>query len=394
MLAERSETAMRASKDKGNVLGGTLGYMAAIVSIAAFVFVLGFFGLPALFSISYSEFDLANTASSSSKTNKPPAFNKAAYDAKLLELAHVATSSPWYIAFITSTTTVTLPGATTSIIVAKKAWPVRAPYPADDRALLPHNRIVSYYGNFYSKFMGVLGEYPEDVMLEKLKGAVAAWEAADPATPVIPAIHYIAIVAQAGAGKDGKYRAVMPDDQIDYALELAKKVDGIVFIDLQVGLSNVETEIPKFEKYLSMPNVHLGLDPEFAMETSGIKPGRMIGTLDAKNINFAINYLSDLVKKNNLPPKVLMIHRFTSDMVTNYKQITPTPEVQFVMDMDGWGSPARKKNTYAHVVVAEPVQFTGFKLFYKNDLKEDPPRMMTPAEVLELTPAPSYIQYQ
>ena len=370
------------------------GYVAAIISIAVFVFALGFFGLPALFSVSYSEFDVANTASSSTKGNKPPEFDKMAYDRKLLELAHVATSSPWYLAFMSGTTTVMLPGATTTTLVTKKSWPVRAPYPTDNRALLPYNRIISYYGNFYSKNMGVLGEYPEVEMLTKLRAAVAEWEAADPATPVVPAIHYIAIVAQAAAGKDGKYRAVMPDDQVDYALELAKKMDGIVFIDLQVGLSNVQTEVPKFEKYLSMPNVHLGLDPEFAMETSGVKPGRVIGTLDAKDINFAINYLSDMVKKNNLPPKVLMIHRFTRDMVTNYKQIKPTPEVQFIMDMDGWGSPARKKNTYAHVVASEPVQFTGFKLFYKNDLKEDPPRLMTPAEVLELTPAPSYIQYQ
>jgi hypothetical protein len=81
-------------------------------------------------------------------------------------------------------------------------------------------------------------------------------------------------------------------------------------------------------------------------------------------------------------------------MVTNAKQIKPTPEVQIVMDMDGWGSPERKKNTYAHVVVSEPIQFTGFKLFYKNDLKEDPPRMMTPSEVIKLTPSPVYIQYQ
>jgi len=35
------------------------------------------------------------------------------------------------------------------------------------------------------------------------------------------------------------------------------------------------------------------------------------------------------------------------------------------------------------------VQFTGFKLFYKNDKP-----MMAPAEVLSLSPVPVYIQYQ
>ena len=29
-------------------------------------------------------------------------------------------------------------------------------------------------------------------------------------------------------------------------------------------------------------------------------------------------------------------------MVTNYKEIKPLPEVQIVMDMDGWGEKAKK----------------------------------------------------
>jgi hypothetical protein len=42
----------------------------------------------------------------------------------------------------------------------------------------------------------------------------------------------------------------------------------------------------------------------------------------------------------------------------------------------------------------EPVQFTGFKLFYHNDAKKAGSRMMTPEEVLTLYPRPLYIQYQ
>jgi hypothetical protein len=40
------------------------------------------------------------------------------------------------------------------------------------------------------------------------------------------------------------------------------------------------------------------------------------------------------------------------------------------------------------------VQFTGFKLFYKNDVKRPPHRMLTPSEIMKLTPHPVYIQYQ
>jgi hypothetical protein len=104
-------------------------------------------------------------------------------------------------------------------------------------ALLPFNRIVAYYGNFYSKGMGILGEYPADVVLAKLASTTELWAASDPTTPVIPAIHYIVVVAQAGAGKDGKYILRMPDEEIERAIALAEQVHGIVILDVQVGKS-------------------------------------------------------------------------------------------------------------------------------------------------------------
>ena len=54
---------------------------------------------------------------------------------------------------------------------------------------------------------------------------------------------------------------------------------------------------------------------------------------------------------------------------TNYKEIHPRPEVQIVMDMDGWGPQQLKMDTYKNYEWAQPVQFTGFKLFYKKDRK-------------------------
>jgi hypothetical protein len=77
-------------------------------------------------------------------------------------------------------------------------------------------------------------------------------------------------------------------------------------------------------------------------------------------------------------------------MVTNYKNIKLVPEVQVVIDMDGFGSKVLKQDTYKAYIYREPVQFTGFKLFYKNDK----PAMYTPEELLKLTPIPIYIQYQ
>src|SRR4030095_13082802 len=112
-------------------------------------------------------------------------------------------------------------------------------------------------------------------------------------------------------------------------------------------------------------------------------------------INYASDYLSGLVKKNGIPPKVLVVHRFTQNMVTNTRKIQTMPEVQIVMTMDGFGFPAKKVNTYKLYIAKEPVQFTGFKLFYKNDRWDRKyGRVMTPEEILKLKPQPSYIQYQ
>ncbi len=358
------------------------GALLVVVSASTVVF-----GNRASFSADAQQEQQSGVKSETKKTPKEselPKFDTALYDKKMLALANL----PLPPKPATGATV-----ATANTVAKPQLWPAKAPYP-NAGALLPFNRIVAYYGNFYSKQMGVLGEYAPDVMLQKLKAEVAAWQAADPETPVVPAIHYIAITAQGSPGKDGKYRLRMPDTQIDKALELAKQVNGIVFIDLQIGLSSVEAELPIYEKYLKMPNVHLGLDPEFAMRASGKKPGTVIGTMSAAEINYAANYLAKLVRENALPPKVLVIHRFTQGMVTGYKSITPLPEVQIVMDMDGWGFGAKKINTYNTVVKPEPVQFTGFKLFYKNDLRAPSTRMLGPKDLLELSPRPIYIQYQ
>ncbi|MBI1227370.1 MAG: hypothetical protein GC192_19215 [Bacteroidetes bacterium] len=273
-------------------------------------------------------------------------------------------------------------------------WSKLEPYYPNMGAILPFKRVVAYYGNFFSKRMGILGELPEDEMLDSLRSEAKKWELADSETPVLPAIHYIAVTAQQSPGKGEKYRQRMPFSQIEKALAMAKKVDGILILDIQVGHSTLQEELPQLDTFLSMPNVHLGIDPEFSMK-SGVRPGKRIGTFDAEDVNYATKYLAGLVKLYNLPPKILIVHRFTKPMVTNYEDINLVPEVQIVMQMDGWGGKAKKKGTYKQVIYSEPVQFTGFKVFYKNDTKHSKSAVeMQPEEILQLTPKPIYIQYQ
>lgn len=274
----------------------------------------------------------------------------------------------------------------------QKGWPIKGPTQLAG-TILPKKRIVAYYGNPLSKRMGALGEYPKDEMLRRLKGEVARWEKADPATPVQPALHLIAVVAQGEPGKAGKYRMIIPDNIVNQVYGWAKEANALLFIDIQTGHDDIRTILPRFEWLLKNPDVHLGIDPEFNLIKSGKKPGTKIGTYDAADINYASGYLSNLVKKYNLPPKIFTVHRFTRGGVTNSRDIALRPEVQIIMHMDGWGAPWLKRDSYKDYIVAEPVQYTGFKLFYHNDTKKGDP-LMTPQDLLKLHPKPLYVQYQ
>ena len=274
-----------------------------------------------------------------------------------------------------------------------KTWPTPpTPLPG---SVLPGHRIVAFYGNPLSKRMGVLGEYPVDSMLAKLDVAVHEWERADPSTPVRPALQLIAVVAQGAPGRDGMYRLRMDSALIEKVYGWAKQRNALLFLDIQVGKSTMQRELPRLMPFLSRPDVHLAMDAEFSMHyrKEGLPPGRQVGQFDAKDVNWVSEQLRLLVTEKKLPPKVLVVHRWLKQMISNADKITLDPRVQIVMDMDGWGPPWMKFESFRDYIDLEPVEFTGFKIFFHNDVKRGDP-LLTPAEVLWLRPRPLYIQYQ
>jgi hypothetical protein len=292
-------------------------------------------------------------------------------------------------------------------------WPVKGPAPLPG-ALLPEHRIIAYYGNPRSNRMGILGQIPRDEMLDRLERTATEWALADTTLKTLPALHLIVTVAQGKPGSGGKYRLRHGDELIEEVASWAEERGWIVFLDLQIGRSTVASELDRVVPFLKRPYVHLALDPEFAMKPGGV-PGRRIGTLDAADLNHAIQVLADIVEKEKVPPKILVVHRFTQRMLTNAGLVRLDPRVQVVIDMDGYGTRNHKQDAYRFFIVAEPVQYTGFKLFYKNDRlpRHRPPDgtrpcadslfltvgcgddgLMTPEQVLGLYPKPLYIQYQ
>jgi hypothetical protein len=275
--------------------------------------------------------------------------------------------------------------------VPPQATPTPAPTPTpmpppEPTPVLATRRLVTYYGNPLADVLGVLGEAPVPRMLDRLRQQSLAYEA--DGRPVQPALHLIATVAQAAAGDDGMYRYRMPAETIEEWSTLAEQNGMLLILDVQVGRSSVEEEVEVLRPFLTRSHVHLALDPEFAMSPT-TQPGRQIGSMDAVHINWAIRFLADIALTHRFENRVLIVHRFTDNMVPNLDDIELDPRVDLAVTMDGFGSPSLKISQYNRYVAEDPIAYAGIKLFYKHDRP-----LMSPTDVLALDPTPDVVIYQ
>jgi hypothetical protein len=252
--------------------------------------------------------------------------------------------------------------------------------------------MIAYYGTPQSKGMGILGRLEKESMVASLKNRTAEWQKADPATPTKCTMELIAVVAQASPGPSNTYRARASSAVVQKVLGWAREAGCLLVLDVQVGWSTVQEELPYLTPFLEEPDVHLALDPEWDMPP-GVKPGAQIGNMDADEINAAVALLDRLVREQKLPPKLLIVHRFRGFMVTNPGKIKTPETIRLVSNMDGFGTPSRKLDSYVVALRGMPTRLSGFKLF--TNPKLDTP-MLTPAQVLggKVQPIPVFINYQ
>ena len=272
-----------------------------------------------------------------------------------------------------------IPGSSTKQAVA--------PATSQPQSVLDTHLLVSWYGNPWSGRMGILGRLDGTALAEGLKRQAEGY-AAVAHKPVMPAYELVAIVAQPEPGRDGRYRRRESRQVIDRMLREARAAGFKLILDVQTGRSTVLSELAYLAPYLQEPDVYLALDPEFSMGTDGI-PGRRIGTMRADEVNDAIAVLEYLQERYQLPPKVLIVHQFTTAMLADKEKIWSSAVLDIVLAADGFGSPALKRNTYATVLRQHSLEFSGFKLFYIQDTD-----LLQPSQVLGLTPAPAVIIYQ
>jgi len=267
------------------------------------------------------------------------------------------------------------------------------PEPAE--GVLPHSRVLSFYGHPNSSEMGILGEYgTKEEALTALEQLAAEYLAADPSRPVVPAFELIATVAHPHPGEDGDYLGETGPELIQEYIDFTAANDMLLILDLQIGHDTIPNQIDKIRDYLMHSHVHVALDPEFATAANPAvprdrAPGEFIGEVNGHDVNLAIQMLSDLVTQHGLPRKMLIVHQFEDEMIYNKYVITPQPGVDFVLDMDGFGGPEAKVSNYNYYVQEELIELGGIKLFFQQDAP-----LLTPAEIVALQPAPLVVIYQ
>lgn len=251
---------------------------------------------------------------------------------------------------------------------------------AADGEPLAETQIVSYYGNPYAKDMGILGEMPPEKLVEKLKAHAERYNSLNGLRQVQPALHLVYATAQRKPGPEGLHLAYVGEQTLQEYLDIACENGLLVFLDLQIGRSDVETELRKILPYLEDPHVHVALDPEYAVGDGEI-PRENLGSLDAADVNAAQAMLQDFLEDRGLPDKILIVHQFTRSMLTRPELIEDYPRVKFVIDMDGIGPPDIKGVRYQQLTAS--AEHAGIKLFFHLD---EPSHLMSEEEVLALEP--------
>ena len=258
----------------------------------------------------------------------------------------------------------------------------------DSRSVIEENDIVAYYGTPRQPAMGILGEADSDAVAWMLSERAGRFDALNGDRGIVPALHLVYGVAQPESAADGLYMRYVDDRTVRQYLNVSRRYGFALVLDLQIGHSSALAEVRKILSYLAEPDVHVALDPEFAL-IGRSKPGSAIGSIDADDINAVQSLLSDLVSQHSLPDKLLVVHQFETSMITRADEVQTMAGVNVVLDMDGYGPAPIKEAKYQRYTSAMSAAFGGMKIFLEHD-----PDPMDERRLLDIEPRPVLFLYQ
>jgi len=254
------------------------------------------------------------------------------------------------------------------------------------RSDLRDSLVVSIWGN--PDGLGILGELTPEAAMESLRNLGRRYQALLARRTVVPAFFLVYATAQREPTENGLYLRYLPDQAVWPYLTLAHQNGGLLFLDLQLGLSDVRSQLQRLRPYLLDPAVHVALDPEYAVRP-GQLPGDAAGSLDGSDLNAAQEYLQRLVEENGLPDKIVVVHQFEDGVITNGDRVSSFPNVHLVVNMDAFGDIRQKVEKYERFARRPYAEYASFNLFLKLDQA-----LLPEEEVVRLSPQPAMVIYQ
>jgi hypothetical protein len=249
--------------------------------------------------------------------------------------------------------------------------------------------VVGFYGAPQAPQLGQLGIGSPDSAARRLRRQARPYRRIGE-RPLLPVFELLGTIALANPGSDGKYRARQPDRIIRRYARTARRNNFLLMLDIQPGRSRFIDEVRHLRRWLRKPFVSVALDPEWNMGPNGV-PGERIGSVEARMVNRVTGFLARIVRRNDLPQKLVVVHQFTDSMIRNKDDLRRRRRaIDMVLNADGFGTPAAKKSKYRQLAPdPRPGLYPGFKLFYEEDTD-----LMSPSEVMRLSPRPRFVVYE
>jgi hypothetical protein len=279
-------------------------------------------------------------------------------------------------------------------------------------AVLPTHRVVAYYAVPYAEPTGPAYE-PTDGMLAALQRQGDAYEQIDPIHPVELGIDLVVSVPDGYPGPNGTYSHHVDAGTIQTYIDFCNKHNLLLFLDLNFGWSPVMKEVNFFLPYLEKYTfVHMAVDPEWMFPRHDGIPGVNLSNVRSTDLNPIIEAVAAVPMQYHVPRKILIIHQYRPDgdglknaydagvaEIADKSKLLFDPRVDVVIHVDSVGGYRGdikdKKFQYSEWVQQDMKKYHnflygGFKLFYKLESRV---RLMTPQEVLSMTPAPLVVTY-
>ncbi|MDE9364860.1 hypothetical protein PZ938_04520 [Luteipulveratus sp. YIM 133132] len=261
--------------------------------------------------------------------------------------------------------------------------------PRGGRTILPAHRLFGYCGSPASPALGRLGIGDLDERVEEMLTRSTPYAYG---RPVLPVLELIATLVHPVPGADGKFRSWVADSVVDTYLAAARRHRALLVLNIQPGRARFIDELRHWERYLVQPDVGVALDPEWAVQPGQV-PGRVFGSTTGQALDVCAAYLSGLVAEHRLPEKLMIYHQLHLSIVRNEAALKQHPGVALVKSIDGIGRRDWKIKAYDNIRAQTPASVhSGFKLFYEEDERYGP--LMTPAEVMALSPQPEYVLFE